>query len=168
MKQMMFEFNSAVCISCGACAVACMDQNDIDPDSQMPFRHIQTLERTENGKVTFRNISTSCMHCSDAPCVQACPTGCLYKETDTGLTLYDNSKCIGCHSCVMACPFGAPAFTALGKVAKCNGCAVRLENGLEPACVRVCPFDALKLIPAESASENQWYTVMEEIESMVK
>lgn len=168
MKQMIFDFNSSKCISCGACTVACMDQNDISPDRQVPFRHIQTLEKSENKRVVFTNISIACMHCSDAPCVQACPTGCLYKDLDSGLTIYDNSRCIGCHSCMMACPFGAPAFTEEGKMTKCDGCAARLENGLEPACVRVCPFDALKLIPVEDADENQYHRVMERIESIVK
>jgi len=168
MKQMIFEFNSAKCISCGACTVACMDQNDIDPESQVPFRHVQTIEKVENDKMTFTNISLACMHCSDAPCVQACPTGCLGKDADTGLTVYDNSKCIGCHSCMMACPFGAPTFTPQGKMTKCNGCITRLENGLEPACVRVCPFDALKLIPVEDAFENRWNSIMRRIEAMAK
>lgn len=164
MKQMMFEFNAAMCVSCGACTVACMDQNDIDPNSQAPFRHVQTIEKNKNEKVVFSNISMACMHCSDAPCIEACPTGCLRKDPDTGLTVYDNNKCIGCHSCAMACPFGAPAFTVQGKMTKCGGCAVRLENGLEPACVRVCPFDALKLVPAKDELENRWERIMERIE----
>lgn len=167
MRQMMFEFDPEKCISCGACAVACMDQNDIDPEVQMPFRHVQTIEKEKDGRAVFTNISIACMHCADAPCIQACPTGCLYKDTDTGLTLYDNNKCIGCHSCVMACPFGAPAFNEQGRLTKCDGCAVRGENGLEPACVRGCPFDALKLVPAEETEENRWNRVMERLDSVV-
>ncbi len=168
MKQMIFDFNPAKCISCGACMVACMDQNDIKPDCQVPFRHIQTLEKSENERAVFTSISIACMHCSDAPCVQACPTGCLYKDLDSGLTVYDNTRCIGCHSCIMACPFGAPSFTQEGKMTKCDGCAVRLENCLEPACVRACPFDALKLTPAGDVAENRWERVMERIETMIK
>ena len=101
------------------CAVACMDQNDTDPEVQLPFRHVQVIEKVKERETVFTNVSIACMHCSDAPCVQACPAGCLYKDEATGLTLYDNNKCIGCHSCVMACPFGAPVFygnRANGKV----------------------------------------------------
>lgn len=57
MKQVMFELDSEKCISCGACAVACMDQNDIDPEVQVPFRHVHTLETVENGNVFYTNIS---------------------------------------------------------------------------------------------------------------
>lgn len=167
MKQMMFEFNPDVCISCGACAVACMDQNDTDPEVQLPFRHVQVIEKVKERETVFTNVSIACMHCSDAPCVQACPAGCLYKDEATGLTLYDNNKCIGCHSCVMACPFGAPVFTETGRMAKCDGCVVRLEHGMEPACVRVCLYDALKLVPVEAAEENRWDRVLKRLGAIV-
>ena len=89
------------------------------------------------------------MHCADAPCVLACPSGCLRKDPHTALTLYDNTNCIGCHSCSMACPFGAPKFDALGKMVKCDGCFVRLEHGLQPACVKGCPFSAISMSTEE-------------------
>ena len=85
------------------------------------------------------------MHCEDAPCIKGCPTGCLRKDGETRFTVYDASVCIGCHSCAMACPFGAPRFGRDGRLKKCDGCAERVKHGMQPACVRVCPFDALKL-----------------------
>lgn len=164
MKQLMFTFDAGKCIACGACSVACMDQNDIDPEETVPFRHIRKLEREEPDRTVFRELSMACMHCSDAPCVAACPTGCLRKDAETGLTVYDNRVCIGCHSCLMACPFAAPSFTALGKMVKCDGCIERQRHGLEPACVRVCPFDALKITEASDRSENEWRAVMERLD----
>ena len=95
------------------------------------------------------------MHCKDPPCVLACPVGCLYKDEATGLTLYDNDNCIGCHSCAMACPFGAPTFNEEGKMEKCDGCFVRVTHGMEPACVRVCPTGALKLYTEEEYQHIQ-------------
>lgn len=164
MKQMMFVLDTEKCISCGACAVACMDQNDIDPQVQVPFRHVHIIESTTmDDRPFYVTQSMACMHCADAPCVLACPAGCLKKDPETGLTIYDNTNCIGCHSCVMACPFGAPSFTEKGKMTKCDGCVVRLENGLEPACVRVCPFSALKLTPAAEVSENCWNNILNRI-----
>lgn len=66
------------------------------------------------------------------------------------MTTYDRSRCIGCHSCAMACPFGIPQFDPVdGKLVKCDGCHVRLENGLQPACVRACAFGALTCVDEE-------------------
>ena len=133
------------CCACGACAVACMDQNDIDVEAGVrPFR---SVFQEESGDGPFPdNFSIACMHCQDAACLLACPAGCIYKDEKSGLTLYDNTGCIGCHSCAMACPFGAPSFGTDGKMIKCDGCAARLEAGLEPACVRACAFGALRIV----------------------
>lgn len=145
-----FEFNSTLCVNCGACAVACMDQNDIFPENgDKPYRTCLTVEEGHGLNVKMTYLSVGCMHCQDAPCVQVCPTGCLYKDSETGLTLYDNSSCIGCHRCVSACAFGVPTFNPDGVLVKCDGCAERLKAGVEPACVRGCPFRAIKVYTEE-------------------
>lgn len=132
------------CSACGACAVACMDQNDFDvkPGSS-PFRVVCDLEN-EGG--SYRYYSIACFHCDDAPCITACPCNCLKKDEETGFTVYDNMNCIGCHSCAMACPFGAPCYGGDGKMIKCDGCVTRVKCGLEPACVRNCPTGALRIL----------------------
>ena len=83
------------CSACGACAVACMDQNDIDTQRcEAPFRVVFDLEqKDEKGQYRYTYMATACMHCADAPCVTACPCGCLSKDPATGLTLYDNTRC---------------------------------------------------------------------------
>ena len=83
------------------------------------------------------------MHCEDAPCLMACPTGAIAREAGTRVVKVNAELCIGCHSCSIACPFGVPRFGKDGTMQKCDLCSVRLENGLEPACVRVCPTKAL-------------------------
>ncbi|WP_422393250.1 4Fe-4S dicluster domain-containing protein [Neomoorella humiferrea] len=78
------------------------------------------------------------------PCLSACPSGAIYREERVGAILVEPSICIGCHSCSLACPFGIPRFGEDGKMQKCRLCVERIEAGLEPACVRTCPTNALK------------------------
>jgi formate dehydrogenase iron-sulfur subunit len=84
------------------------------------------------------------MHCDDAGCMKICPApGALYK-TKEGAVAYDKDKCIGCKLCVAGCPFNMPRYDAQNKIAKCNLCADRIANGLQPACAKTCPTGALK------------------------
>lgn len=153
---MIIDLDMEKCVSCGACAVACMDQNDTDPlNGDVPFRSVYTLEEQVGERIRYTNLSMACMHCADAPCVAGCPTVSLRKDPDSGLTLYDPINCIGCHSCAMACPFGAPSFDGEGKMVKCDGCVERLRRGMVPACVRVCPTGALTCRPESEYHEEQ-------------
>lgn len=139
------------CSACGACAVACMDQNDLDVTGGVsPFRVVCDLEDRDG---EYEYYSIACFHCDDAPCITACPCNCLSKDEETGFTVYDNTNCIGCHSCAMACPFGAPCYGSDGKMIKCDGCAERVKRGLEPACVRNCPTGALTLMEEQELKE---------------
>lgn len=150
--KILFEFDEKKCSACGACAVACMDQNDVDVEAGQ--EHYRKVYQYESGD-DMVCISIACLHCADAPCVTACPVGCLYKDPATGLTRYDTTHCIGCHSCAMACPFGAPSFDGEGKMVKCDGCVERLRRGMVPACVRVCPTGALTCRPESEYHEEQ-------------
>ena len=151
--KILFDFDPAKCSACGACAIACMDQNDVDVEhGQQPYRKVYLYESGSE----LASVSIACLHCPDAPCVTACPVGCLYKDLSNGLTRYDTTNCIGCHSCAMACPFGAPKFDPQGKIVKCDGCADRVRRGYPPACVRVCPTGALTLrTEEEQRRQNQ-------------
>lgn len=84
-----------------------------------------------------------CNHCTDAPCVAICPTSALYKRGD-GIVDFDTELCIGCKSCMQACPYDALYIDPMEKTAqKCNYCAHRTDVGLEPSCVVVCPEQAI-------------------------
>ena len=155
--KILFEFDEKKCSACGACAIACMDQNDPDTEAgQQPYRKVYNYE---SGRKLV-SISIACLHCPDAPCATACPAGVLYKDPKTGLTLYDNRNCIGCHSCATACPYGALSFRPTGdkrpreKMEKCDGCLARIEAGLTPACVHACPTGALTWRWAEDSEVN--------------
>jgi formate dehydrogenase iron-sulfur subunit len=88
-------------------------------------------------------MSDVCKHCHNAPCVEACPTGALFRtEFDTVVVQQD--VCNGCGYCVPACPFGVVDISTLdGKAHKCTLCYDRLKGGLEPACAKACPTDSI-------------------------
>jgi len=142
-ERMVFDIDLERCSGCCACVVACLDQNDVDTELEKGFRDVSVIKPAYSVTNRLGYVSLACMHCDDAPCVMGCPTGCLSIDAN-GMVIYDASLCIGCHSCLMNCPYGAPRFDAEGKIHKCDGCAVRVECGLEPACVRTCPTKALK------------------------
>ena len=134
----VFVFDQDKCSACSACMIGCMDQNDIDlAAGDKCFR--QTFDNEvemADGSVYCAYLSAACMHCSDAPCIAACPVGCLYKDPDTGFTVYDNTNCIGCKSCAMACPFGAPPVPRLRRE---DGQVRRLQRaGEERQKTRLC------------------------------
>ncbi len=84
-----------------------------------------------------------CNHCDDAPCVEICPVTALFRRAD-GIVDFDNRRCIGCKACMQACPYDALYVDpAKHTAAKCNYCAHRIDVGLEPACVVVCPTQAI-------------------------
>ena len=143
-----------LCIGCGACTVACMDQNDIYPEKGQPaLRRIYKVEEGIFPNAKIRYIPAGCMHCEDGPCVVGCPTGAVSKDERTGAVHVDKELCIGCHSCALACPFGVPRYDLDEKMQKCQLCAERVEVELEPACVRVCPMGALKFESVNKAQE---------------
>ena len=84
------------------------------------------------------------MHCGEPACVAVCPAGAISKRAQDGIVVVDQNKCIGCHYCFFACPFGVPQYGSSGTMQKCNYCLDRTEKGQEPACVNSCPAQAIK------------------------
>ena len=136
-----FVIDQDRCIGCHACTVACKDEHQVAVGA---FR--TWVKYIEKG--SFPNVSRHfgvmrCNHCEQAPCIEICPTGALFKR-DNGIVDFDNSRCIGCKSCMQACPYDALYIDPdANTAAKCNFCAHRVEANLEPACVVVCPTQAI-------------------------
>lgn len=150
MERRIFDLDLGRCCACSACVVACMDQNDFDTAvGAPPPRKAFEWEAPSESGIGCQFFSVACMHCADAPCIAACPTGCISRDPETGLVVYDNTGCIGCRGCSMACPFGAPTYRRDGKMTKCDGCNERLRHGLQPACVKACPTGALRCLTEE-------------------
>src|SRR6266508_3094722 len=136
-----FVIDHRKCIGCHACTVACKEEN------QVPLGVNRTwVKYIEKGTFpdTRRYFSVMrCNHCDNAPCVTICPTVALYRRPD-GIVDFDGDRCIGCKSCMQACPYDALYIDPETQTAaKCHYCAHRVEVGLEPACVIVCPVQAI-------------------------
>ncbi len=148
--QYGFVIDQNACIGCHACTVACKAENDVPVGS---FR--TWVKYTESGRfpaVKRHFLVERCNHCSDAPCVTICPVNALIKRPD-GIVDVDRDACIGCRACMQACPYDAIYLNDdLGAVEKCHFCAHRVERGLEPACVTVCPVGAI--IPGDFHDPN--------------
>ena len=138
-----------------ACVVACQDQNDFVAGETVAFRHVTKHEAGAYPEAHIAHLSLSCQHCGDAPCLMVCPMRAISRRPEDGVVLVDRDLCVGCHSCELACPFGAPKFPEDGKMSKCDLCHIRRDHGMKPACVRVCPVQALDCGPIEEFSEKK-------------
>lgn len=165
-----FLTDTTLCIGCKACEVACKEWNALPADdfglsghsydntnalSSTTWRHVAFVERIAEpggGRVTemqpFQSnwlmLSDVCKHCANAGCLQACPTGALFRA-EFGSVVVQQDICNGCGYCVPACPFGVVQTNPIdGKAHKCTLCYDRLKGGLEPACAKSCPTDAIQ------------------------
>ncbi len=136
-----FIIDNRRCIGCHACTIACKAEHDV------PLGNFRTwVKSVEKG--TFPDVRRHftvlrCNHCTDAPCVNICPTRALFHRRD-GIVDFDSQECIGCKACMVACPYDAIYIDANTRTAaKCNYCAHKIEVGLEPPCVTVCPEQAI-------------------------
>lgn len=152
------------CVGCGKCAEACKLENNVPTEPfyfrtwveqytvkndgevkiESPNGGIGGLKQSVPDEDIFKSfmVPKLCNHCSDAPCVQACPVGATYISPD-GVVLVDETYCIGCSYCIQACPYGARFMNPYTKVAdKCTFCYHRISKGIDPACVEVCPTNA--------------------------
>lgn len=147
MANYRIKFNKDRCISCHACLVHCKQKNRLPVGVAQNKLEVTLLEK--GGKPVIRNKYQPCLMCKKPQCVPACPTGAMYQRED-GLVLVDLEKCDGCGECVTACPFDSPMLNPeTGKVAKCDYCIDRVEQGLDPACVTGCTGKALSFVRPE-------------------
>ncbi len=132
------------CIGCGLCEVHCLVQHSRSKDIIRAFREerdsiVPGVQVERDGYVSF---ALQCRHCEDAPCIEACMTGAMHRDPETGAVLCDTDRCVGCWMCIMACPAGAIRQGADGKAAsKCDLCI----GEDVPVCVENCPNEALVL-----------------------
>ena len=159
MAKKVMLIDVSKCTGCRGCQLACKQWNglpakqtknngtyqnppDLQPNTWTLIRFQEVSDG--NGGVNWLFRKDGCMHCTDAACVEVCPADALF-HTKFGTVGVRRDNCIGCEACVEACPFGVPKMdTETEKAFKCDMCESRLENGLEPACVKACPTGALQ------------------------
>ena len=136
MAKYVMVLDTSKCINCRACVVACQMEN------QVPMGKARNwVRQTPDDSPGLRHFQPgNCMQCDEPTCVAACPTGATWKDSTDGVVKINTELCIGCGSCVAACPYNARYVDVrLGVVDKCNYCPRLRTEGLEPACVTVCP-----------------------------
>ena len=134
------------CIGCRTCELACSMSHDHDSAiSAASFSPRITV--IKEGDIT---VPVMCKQCEDAPCAKACPTGALVRAN--GFIEIHEEHCIGCKSCVVACPFGAIDIVMKGSKASIIKCDLCVDSNTGPACISVCPTDALSLCDEQQLS----------------
>lgn len=154
-----------LCVGCKTCSVACKMANNLP--NYMWWLNVKTeggdgsdtASGEYPGSLKMDFLPVNCQHCENPPCAAACPSGATYKREEDGIVVTDYEKCIGCSSCISACPYEgvrtlnedepeyyldynlgdatAPAHLP-NVVEKCNFCVGRLEAGKKPACMELC------------------------------
>ena len=169
--RMGFFTDTSVCIGCKACEVACKEWNQVPEDglelSGMSYdntvglgasswRHVAFIEQPAAAADSMRWLMSSdvCKHCTEAACLDVCPTGALMR-TEFGTVVVQDDICNGCGYCVAACPFGVIERRETdGGAHKCTLCYDRLGDGLTPACAKACPTESIQFGPLDELRER--------------
>ena len=167
-RRMGFFTDTSLCIGCKACEVACKEWNGV-PGKALAWtgesydntgsigcnswRHVAFVEQSKpvalDGAgaapgVRWLMASDVCKHCTNAACLDVCPTGALTR-TEFGTVVVQPDICNGCGYCVPACPFGViDRREEDGRVWKCTLCYDRLRVDMEPACAQACPTKSIQ------------------------
>lgn len=165
MTGKYFTVDADKCSGCQLCAIACKDEHvgsdyapwtKPQPDTGHFWINVHALERGQTPRVKVTYQPVMCQHCANAPCIKVCPEGAIKTRTD-GLVWIDPATCTGCGLCKEACPYDV-IYTndALGIAQKCTGCAHRVDEGLKPRCVDVCPHEAIGIHDAPATDAEAY------------
>ncbi|MBI3991185.1 MAG: 4Fe-4S dicluster domain-containing protein [Candidatus Omnitrophica bacterium] len=148
-KKYVMVVNTKKCLGCKTCTIACNTENSVFTTKTWQM----VLDTVKGSYPDYKRkfYARPCMHCEEPPCVDVCPTGASYEKEEWGIVLVNQHKCIGCRSCMTACPYEARVFNwekpekmltenpvvpvrRIGVVEKCTFCIHKIEkahkNGL--------------------------------------
>ena len=154
--------DTTVCVGCRNCEWACKDAHNLPNSDILTYndrsvfakrrrpddKALTVVNEYKNPKNELLpiNVKVQCMHCDHPACVSACIVGAFTKN-ENGAVTWDGSKCIGCRYCMVACPFQVPTFeyqkAIEPNISKCDFCYPKTSKGELPACVYICPVEAL-------------------------
>lgn len=150
--QFAFFFDQTRCMGCCTCVVACKDWHDVPP-GPVSWRKVTIVEEGKYPNPSVAFLTTSCLHCAEPSCIQACPSGALLKRKEDGIITVDRNTCLGkdCGLCKAACPYDAPQFGdgTSEKMQMCDFCFDRWMEGKKPICVEACPTRAMDAGPIQ-------------------
>ncbi|SQI40984.1 Glutamate synthase [NADPH] small chain [Leminorella richardii] len=147
------------CIGCRVCEVACVMTHNGGKHPEVPELYLPRIKVIKTAAV---KTAVTCRHCEDAPCAQVCPSGALVQANDS--IQLNKDKCIGCKTCVLACPFGAIGMVEesvtltssdSGLRTTAHKCDLCIDDAKSPACVTACPAKALRVVSGETMLEQQ-------------
>jgi len=156
------------CIDCERCKAACVKTNDV-PSYGYRTTILERRRTLTGGEYETTFMPVLCNHCNRPPCVRVCPTTATYKDKKTGIVLMNPSRCIGCKTCMTACPYNARYFKEeVRAVDKCNFCLdTRLSKGMkDTACVEACPAD-VRVFGNLADTESRVFRLIHAPETMV-
>ncbi len=137
MARFGMVIDTRTCVGCMDCVIACKTENDVPSGCDRDWIAYDTRGAFPTLRTEIR--SERCNHCGNPPCVTCCPTGASHIEPSSGVVLVTPAVCIGCKACLASCPYDARFVNPAGYVDKCTFCLHRVRDGLDPACVAVCP-----------------------------
>ncbi len=155
MSQYLLLHNSDQCIGCQACEVHCKTNKNLGP-GPAPTKIITVGPVLRDHRPRVQFVDMPCFHCEEPWCAKVCPTGAMQRRESDGIVFIQHSLCVGCKSCIIACPWGAPQWDpVLRKPVKCDYCKDRLDQGLQPACVTKCVTQCLQLEEAAAVTDER-------------
>lgn len=156
-----------LCIDCELCVAACRETNQVPDYGWRTTILERSLPQMANRQTEF--IPVLCMQCNNPPCVRACPTKATYKDQQHGIVMMENRKCIGCKTCVIACPYDARFFNEeTHAMDKCDFCIhTRLAKGEKlTACSAACPTGT-RTFGDLADPESKVYRLVHQLEKQV-
>ncbi len=143
------------CIGCLACEVHCKTNKGL-PVGPALCKNMSVGPVEVKSVPRVRFVFMPCFHCEEPWCLNVCPSGAIKRRESDGIVYIEPALCIGCKSCITACPWGACQWDPVNsKAVKCDYCKDRVDAGKKPACVTKCLTQCLEFGEATALPQHR-------------